>query len=208
MDSSADGAALTADPDNRFLARMNVRRMEAEIVRDSVLHAAGRLDPTMGGPELDQNAGLAVWRRSLYFRHAPEKTMEFLSLFDGANMTECYQRTESIVPQQALAMANSSLVLAQSRLLARDLSKQQAAPAGFIRAGFERVLCRPPTAEEQRACEEFLVQQASLLADRKGLTPFTGGAPVPVPPAADPRQRARESLMHVLLNHNEFVTVR
>ena len=48
--------------------------------------------------------------------------------------------------------------------------------------------------------------QAALYASKK-LTP-TGGGPVPVPPASDPKARARESLVHVLMNHNDFVTVR
>src|SRR5207249_1645452 len=102
-------------PDNRYLWRMNTRRMEAEVVRDSVLYVAGQLDLTMGGPELDHNLGLTTKRRSLYYRHAAEKQMEFLLIFDAASVNECYRRAESVVPQQALAMANSSLVLAQSR---------------------------------------------------------------------------------------------
>ena len=206
-----DNAAI--DPDNRYLWRMNSKRMEAEIVRDSVLAAAGQLDRTLGGPELDQNLGLSTRRRSLYYRHAPEKMMEFLTLFDAANVTECYRRTESIVPQQALALSNSTLVLAQARLLARRLAQNigpvtSATQAAFVKTGFEHILCRPPTAQEQAFCQEFLEKQVRLLAERKGLTPFTGGAPSPVPPATDPQLRAREDLIHVLFNHNEFVTIR
>jgi hypothetical protein len=206
-----DNAAL--DPDNRYLWRMNSKRMEAEIVRDSVLAVAGQLDRTLGGPELDHNLGLTTRRRSLYYRHAPEKMMEFLTLFDNANVTECYRRTESIVPQQALALSNSTLVLAQARLLARKLAQSigpvtPATQSAFVKAGFEHVLCRPPTVQEQAFCQEFLEKQVKLLAQQKGLTPFTGGAPSPVPPAADPQLRAREDLIHVLFNHNEFVTIR
>ena len=71
---------------------MNPRRMEAEVVRDNVLHLAGNLDPTVGGPDLDPEAGMSSHRRSLYFRHAKEKRMTFLRLFDSANVNSCYRR--------------------------------------------------------------------------------------------------------------------
>jgi hypothetical protein len=211
MDSSADPADAARDPENKYLWRANARRMEAELVRDSVLSVAGQLDFSMGGPDLDFNLGLTVPRRSLYFRHAAEKQMEFLTVFDAANVTECYRRTESIVPQQALALANSSLVLAQARRLARSLSTVVGAPVSvsvFVQTAFEQTLNRLPTAEEQAACEAFLRRQASLLANPKHLTAFAAGVPAPVPPASDREMRAREDLIQVLMNHNEFVTIR
>ncbi len=210
-DSNNDEASAARDPENSFYWRMNVRRMEAEIVRDSVLAVAGQLDRTFGGPELDQATGLTTKRRSIYYRYAPEKMMEFMTLFDSANVTECYQRTESVVPQQALALANSSLVMEQARLLARTLTKELGAkqtPPAFISGAFVRVLGRPPTPEELTACAQFLTRQAALLADTKTLTTFSGGTPTSVPPAADPQARARDGLVHVLLNHNEFLTIR
>src|SRR6185437_9480270 len=79
------------DPDNKFVWRMNSRRLEAEAVRDNLLLASGQLDLTMGGPELDQNDGLIVSRRSLYCRNAYEKQMIFLRRFEGANPSECYR---------------------------------------------------------------------------------------------------------------------
>jgi hypothetical protein len=212
MDSAGDKASAALDPDNRLLWRMNSRRLEAELVRDSVLSVAGRLDARMGGPDLDHHLGLVSRRRSIYFQSAAEKQMEFLSVFDAANVTECYMRSESIVPQQALALANSSLVLANARLLAGKLSQEvgpkPASAAAFIRAGFESVLGRFPTKQEQAVCAQFLRRQAALLADKKKLTAFNAGPPCGVPPAADPHLRARENLVHVLLNHNEFVTIR
>jgi hypothetical protein len=209
MDTNDSPGNRARDRDNRFLWRMNPRRMEAEVVRDSLLAVAGQLERRRGGPDLDHNLGLTVRRRSLYFRHAAEKQMEFLTLFDVANVTECYRRSESIIPQQALALVNSPLTLAQSRLLARALT-QAIGPddAAFIRAGFEQVLSRPPTAQEQQVCLTFLIEQAARLANRGKLTPLTPAPPASVPPSADPAQRARESLILVLLNHNDFVTIR
>ncbi|MEX0715792.1 MAG: PSD1 and planctomycete cytochrome C domain-containing protein, partial [Planctomycetaceae bacterium] len=77
---------LEIDGDNIHYWRMNSRRMEGEIVRDSVLAVAGTLDRTLGGPDLDQTTGLATHRRSIYYRHAAEKYMTFLQLFDAANV--------------------------------------------------------------------------------------------------------------------------
>jgi len=51
MESSADASDAEIDKDNRYLWRMNSRRMEAEAIRDSILQVAGVLDPAMGGPE-------------------------------------------------------------------------------------------------------------------------------------------------------------
>jgi len=207
MDSAGDEANQARDPDNRFLWRRNVRRMEAEVVRDSVLYVAGNLDLTAGGPDIDHALGQTSRRRSLYFRHAAEKQMEFLALFDAANVNECYRRTESIVPQQALALSNSALALGQARLLGRRLAQEADTPAAFIRAGFETVLSRPPTRQEEETCARFLADQAALLADPRRLTASEGPAN-PVPPSADPTLRAREDLIHVLLNHHDFVTIR
>jgi hypothetical protein len=211
---AANDSNRSIDPDNIYLWRMNVRRMEAEIIRDSTLAVAGQLDTKMAGPELDENAGMTVGRRSVYFRNSKEKKMTFLDLFDRPNVVECYRRSESVVPQQALAMANSPLSLAQARLLAKGLSAEIASETNpdtqekFITTAFEQVLSRPPSSAEMLECESFLADQAQRFADPKALTQFTTGTPSAVPAAADPQQRARENLVHVLLNHNDFLTVR
>jgi hypothetical protein len=198
------------DPENVYLWRANPRRMEAEIVRDATLAVAGSLDVTQFGPELAQNTGMTVPRRSIYFRSSKEKKMTFLDLFDRANVTDCYRRSETVVPQQALAMINSPLSLAQARKLAASLaaSPENADAGAFVAAAFERVLCRKPTDAEQTKCLEFLSQQAQRFADPTKLAAFTAGEDVEVKPSADPNTRARENLVHVLLNHNDFLTVR
>jgi hypothetical protein len=207
------------DPENHYLWRANPRRMEAETVRDSMLCVAGQLDLTAGGPDLDHAQGLSVARRSLYFRHASEKQMTFLKLFDVASVNECYRRSESVVPQQALALANSPLAIEQARRLAAKLwqeaaaaqpdgSNPDAATARFVRIAFEQVLSRPPSADEGALSAQFLATQAERLSDSAKLTAFTGGDAAAVKAADDPRMRAREDLVHVLLNHNDFVTIR
>jgi hypothetical protein len=201
---------LGIDPENRYLWRMNSRRMEAEVVRDSVLYVAGELDTTMGGPELEETRGLESYRRSIYFRQTPYSQMELLKLFDAANPNECYERVESVVPQQALAMANSSLTLAMARNLARNISLKTAGKPdlAFVAIAFEAVLGRPPTAIESAKSVGFLESQARLFQDTKKLTSFGGDSVTEVQSPIDFNTRARENLVHVLFNHNEFVTIR
>ena len=199
------------DRDNVRLWRMNVRRAEAEVVRDSVLHVGGGLDWTMAGPELDQGSGETSSRRSIYFRHAKEKLMEFTRIFDGPGVTECYRRDESIIPQQALALANSALVKTQSRRLAQSIISTiggDADDARFINAAFTGILSRTPTPEETGACREFLGKQAALLAEPKRLTAAVVGDVSQLPPAKEPRARAKENLIAVLFNHNDFISIR
>lgn len=202
------------DPENLHYWRANPRRMEAEIVRDSTLSIAGSLDLARGGPDIDPAQGLLNNRRSLYFRSTKEKKVEFLSLFDSPNPVECYRRSESIAPQQALAMANSTLTLAQARLLAQKLTEslpdatQDQSPERFIRAAFHYILCRQPNADELASCGEFLATESAALANTASLTAFTAGPVATVKPSTDPAQRARENLVHVLFNHNDFVTIR
>jgi hypothetical protein len=208
--ASSDSANAAIDPDNTYLWRANTRRMEAEVVRDSVLYVTGELDLTRGGPDLDHTQGMKIPRRSLYFRHAAEKQMDFLKLFDVAEVSECYRRKESILPQQALALANSELTLVNARRLARQLHGENGADAGeFIAAAFEQVLARPPSTAESELCQDFLQAQREFYEQQKAaLTQATTNRGDVSLPAADPALRARENLVHVLLNHNDFVTIR
>jgi hypothetical protein len=157
---------------------MNPRRMEAEIVRDSILAVTGELDPAIGGPEIDVSKSDETHRRSLYLQHTPDVPMQFLKTFDSPNPTECYERNESVVPHQALAMANSKLSREQAQILAKRLTSQG---APFVAAAFEAVLGRPPSQAELKAADRFLSTSS---------------------------QTAREDFIHVLLNHNDFVTIR
>ncbi|MEP1645148.1 DUF1553 domain-containing protein, partial [Rhodopirellula bahusiensis] len=196
------------DPDNLFFWRANVRRLEAELVRDNLLAIAGTLDQSMGGPDIDFKQGETTPRRSVYFRHAYEKQMPMLVVFDAANPTDCYRRSESIVPQQALALANSPLAIDQSRTTAARLSAEASDDPAFVTEAYAAILGRAPSDSERSACESFLTHQATLLADSKKLSPSPGAAKTTVPPATDANLRARENLVHVLFNHNDFVTVR
>ena len=195
MASTPDVANAKIDPDNRFLWRMSSRRLEAEAVRDNLLFVSGQLDMTRGGLEIDNKLGLTSRRRSLYLRTAAEKEVEFLQIFDSANVGECYERKQTVKPQQALALANSELAINQARALAKDLAAATA-PDAFIRAAYRRTLAREPRPDEISICREFLKKAEPV--DTK-TTPAATAIQI---------QRARENLALVLLNHNDFVTVR
>ncbi len=181
--STSDAANLPLDRDNKYLWRYPSRRLEAETVRDLVFHVAGQLDSKRGGPEIDFMQGLATPRRSLYFRNAAEKQMEFLSIFDGPSVTECYLRKPSVIPQQALAMLNSELTMTNTKKLTDRLAPKFVSDESFVRAAFEEILARSPGEAEVQECVRFLTEQKQL-------------------------SRARLNLVHALFNLHEFVTIR
>jgi hypothetical protein len=197
-------ANVEADPENKFLWRMNSWRMEAEVVRDSLLYVADRLDLTQGGVELENKEAFTTHRRTLYYSSYPEAggKSSLGELFDAPDPLDCYRRASSIVPQQALALTNSELVHQSSAALAkvREASGAKSAePAGeealdpWIDELFARVLSRFPTEAERHVSREALRRQRQLAAD---------------PESAEAAVQARESLARILLNHNDFVTVR
>jgi hypothetical protein len=189
-------ANVEVDPENKLLWRMNPGRMEAEVVRDSLLFCANRLDARMGGQELENGESLTTQRRSLYYSVFPEQggKSPLGELFDGPDALECYRRSRSVIPQQALALTNSELVHQVSAVLAATLwDEMEMDPKSdtttgnkmFILAAFERILSRPPTSKEVELCSSFLAGRQS------------GG-----------EVRARESLVRALFNHNDFITIR
>src|SRR5262249_8190865 len=141
-----------------------------------------------------------------------EAKMEFIELFDGPNVCDCYRRTASVLPQQALAMSNSDLLLQQARGLAGKLWAETTQRTGdeaqraseFWRAALEGVLIRPPIPDEVSLTRDFLVAQEALF---RASSP-EGARAAPAGPSRSPAQRARESLVHALFNHNDFVTIR
>ena len=194
--SNADAEATAKlDGENKFLWRMNPTRMEAQVVRDSLLHLAGDLDPARGGPPIPVTSQDASRRRSLYFFHSHNEHNKLLGLFDDANVLDCYRRTESIVPQQALALWNSKLAMAMAGKIndALTLRVGTGDDAAFIRAAFETVLGTIPTTEELTACLEALTDLRAGLKDVK---------------EPERIKRARLQVVQALINHNDFVTVR
>ncbi len=214
--SSSTGVrrASELDPENRYLWRMNTGQMEAEVVRDSLLYLAGDLDPTCGGYPLANADADKSRRRSLYFECYPEEGghSDFTKLFDPPDPGECYRRTKTIVPQQALALANSKLSTEASRVLAKKLSERLSTASttddeAFVRASYEQILARPPSAEEFSLCREFLQRQTEIQREKptQVLSDKREEGPASV---LAPGVRARANLVHALFNHNDFVTIR
>ena len=200
-DSGPGDPNVALDPDNRYFWRMNVQRMEGEVVRDSVLFLAGRLDSRIGGPEAPVAAAEAGTRRTIYYRYASGDNVPLLSMFDAANVTECYRRYETIVPQQALALSNSAMVLTRAGEIAATTTGEVGAGAtarpAFVDSAFVRILGRSPTAGERaEACAGLARLADAFRSESKQNLD------------AAPEARARAALVHVLLNHNDFVTIR
>jgi hypothetical protein len=121
-----------ADPENVFLSRMPLRRMDAEVLHDSILKVVGRLDPTPFGPpveveikpegEVVAKGSISGWRRSIYVLERRRTPLTLLEAFDLPPMSpNCIERRQSTVPTQALQMMNSDVILQHSRYLAGRL---------------------------------------------------------------------------------------
>lgn len=189
---------LQIDSNNHYYWRMNARRMESQVVRDSMVFLAGELDQTMLGPSVDPNPNSR--RRSLYFKHSRDQQDLMLSIFDDADLLACYRRTESIVPQQALAMANSRLTFDMASKIAQRISQHGSSTddplATWIEAAFLELLARRPSSEEKNQCLRFCEDVNALLDNEHQQT------------SDQQRQLVLARLVHVLLNHNDFITVR
>ncbi len=187
MTSSSAGANvqnIANDPENHFYWRANPIRMEAQVVRDSLLSLSGEIDLTQGGPTIPVKDD-ASRRRSLYYFHSHNEQQGFLEMFDDASVLECYRRTESIVPQQALALENSQLAINAAQKIAAHLPSD--GDDAFITSAFQLILGYLPDGNEQKVSSEALAAWRSL--------------------APDPNQ-ARARFVLALLNHNDFVTIR
>ena len=192
--TAGNAAGVHLDPDNRTWWRREPIRLESEAVRDGILALAGTLDSRIGGAPVPAAEQPASTRRSLYFQHTDPDRNPFLTTFDGAGVKECYERERSIVPQQALALANAGFVHdAAARIAARIApATPPVDETAFIDRAFRTVLGRAPGAAESEACVGAIAQWRSL-------------EPVPTDGAVEP---ARIHLVWALLNHTDFVTLR
>lgn len=189
LDSSTTQANESRkDPENRSLWRFPAHRMEAQVVRDSLLHLAGTLDTTRGGPPVPV-ADTASRRRSLYFFHSHNEHNRFLEQFDDAGVLECYRRERSIVPQQALALTHAALSLEAAPTIANRLATPGMNDDQFVEKAHLVLLGRSADAEEMRLCRQAI---AEIRAENKEAGP----------------ERARALLVLALINHHDFLTRR
>ena len=172
--------ALQVDADNRLLWRMNLRRLEAEAVRDAMLAVADQLNRQQGGPgyhdfrpflrggtqfyeQLDP-VGPAFQRRSVYRTWARGGHNRLLDTFDCPDpSTITPRRSVTTTPLQALALLNNSFVLRMADGLAeaalRDAAPEISSHAAIVRAMFRRAYGRDPDASERAVSEPFVARQ-------------------------------------------------
>ena len=114
------------DPSNQLLGRMNVRRLDAEAMRDRVLAASGSLKQTLFGkpiPVAEDFVGQVVvedmTRRSVYVETKRSKPETLMRAFDAPVMEiNCDKRPSSTVATQSLMLMNSDFVLKQAAAMA------------------------------------------------------------------------------------------
>jgi hypothetical protein len=168
--SQASSESIEKDLEGRLLSRMPLRRMSAEMVRDSLLFVGGRLrEQPFGkadGVEVSA-AGLSVsssldgsWRRSIYVLHRRTQMPTILENFDSPQMSpNCVQRRESLVATQALHLMNNGLVQQLAEHFAGRV-RNEFEPEMRLARAFELVAGRPPTEREQsvsrRAFRDFI----------------------------------------------------
>ncbi len=196
--------AVTADPQNKLLHRQNVRRLEAEAIRDSLLAVSGRLQPAMGGPgvlphltehqvgrgrpasgPLDGNG-----RRSVYLAVRRNFINPMFTAFDYPTpFTAIGRRTASNVPAQALVMLNNPFVLQQAELWAkRTLATPDRTTEQRLAGMYESAFGRLPTEDELAIATAFINDQIKELNARDQLKSWS-------------------DLAHVLFNAKEFIFV-
>jgi hypothetical protein len=199
------------DPENRLLWRFSPRRLEAEVIRDSVLAVSGQLELQMFGPGVrppipqaaleghsDPNtvwrpdSGHAISRRTVYVHVKRSLLVPLLETLDLCDTTRgTARRPVTTVAPQALMLFNGSFVNEQARHLAVRLKIECGTdPERQVEHAYRILLCRHPTTQEKVALGRFLKHQAA-----RHLTPESEEA----------RLQALALMCRVLLNLNEFV---
>jgi hypothetical protein len=191
------------DPGNELLFRMRLRRLEAEVIRDSMLAVSGRLNLRMGGPPVLTNAlpsGLVILdekanpdptardRRSVYLLSRRAYNLSLLSVFDRPLVAvNCASRDSSAVALQSLTLLNDPFIAEQAKHFADRLSRSGSRSGKeAIEGAFRLALGRRPSAAEVAICERVLLRQAGR-------------------PAQEAEQPALVQLCHTLLNTSEFL---
>ena len=211
--SVADTGSRITDFDSppQLLARMPVRRLPSEIIRDAMLACSGRMDRQMGGPSVNTESrpdGSVVvttegqptpgsrWRRSVYVLSRRRWFPTIMSVFDQPNMDQhCARRDSSAIVLQALTMLNDQFALERAEDFARRVLRN-AGPTTRDRIvlAFRIVLARGPTASELESSEQLVDRQAERFR--------SAGAG-----ADEIDQKSLACLGQVLFNTSEFLYV-
>jgi hypothetical protein len=209
MSSAHDAKAVIADPDNRLLWRSNVRRLEAEAVRDSLLAVSGLLDPGAGGPALTHvknrdylfdhtskdKTTYASDRRSVYLPVIRNNLYDVFQLFDAPDAAVPNgDRATTTVPTQALFFLNSDLAArAADALAGRLLARADLTDNDRVKLLFTLAYGRPPTATEVTRVVAGVSAFEKEFADEKD----TGKR----------RRKAWSAVCQAILAANEFIHI-
>ncbi|MEN8870366.1 MAG: PSD1 and planctomycete cytochrome C domain-containing protein [Akkermansiaceae bacterium] len=162
--SLPESLGMQKDANSTLLWRFPPRRVEAEVIRDGILQASGKLEPKIGGRsfrihnvkktyaqwEVTDNHGPDTWRRMIYQERMRRVDDQIFTAFD---FPDCGQvrakRPVSTTPLQALNLLNSPFVVEQSKLIAERAQKEY--PSDPISRTFQLILKRSPTPEEKES---------------------------------------------------------
>ena len=167
---NADAALLKADPENLLFGRANRRRVEAEVIRDTILAVSGKLDLNGGGPVVshfperaidnDSKGGFNTdpfLKRAVYLPVIRNDVPTLFEVFDFADPdVSDGQRDTTTVPTQALYLMNSTFVNTQAKATAERLMLESKDDAKRVELLFRRALGRTPSKPEIEATVKFL----------------------------------------------------
>ena len=205
--SSSPTAELAArDPENRLLGRANVRRLDAEEVRDAMLAVSGQLDSTIGGTLLKvKNRGYLFdhtsidltdytsRRRSLYLPVIRNNVFDLFQLLDFPDpAVPNSDRATTTVPTQALMMLNSDLVMQSASDFAGRLLAEPGDDDQRIARLYAIAYGREITIEERQANQSFVAEVEKTLAANE-------------PDATKRRRQAWNVLCQLIVAASEFV---
>jgi len=153
------------DPQNRLLWRMDVRRLNAEQIRDSMLAVSGELNLTTGGASVDRSST----RRAVYTKVIRNKRDPLLDAFDAPDhFTSTSQRNVTTTPTQALLMINGPWGLARARAFANRLERMNFSnDAKMLTYAYRLATGREPTRTQVSDAFQFLAEQERLADARK-----------------------------------------
>ncbi len=186
--------AAARDPGNRLLWRQNLRRLEAEPLRDSILATSGELSTAGGGRGFFPSLGREViasqsrpgdgWgistaeerrRASVYAFVKRTLLIPFFENFDYTNTTQPIdERSSTTVAPQALMLLNSDFMQEQAAALAERVRREVGDDATRqVERAYLLALGRAPTAAERRIALGHLARQEKAIAELKPSATFT-----------------------------------
>ncbi len=207
--STAPSQAALSDPENQLLNHFPVRRLEAEEVRDALLHVAGSIDTTFGGKTIPRRNREFVFnhtskdlttygstRRALYLPIIRNNLYDLFQQFDYPDpSTSTGLRNSTVVSPQALLLMNSDLASDAAQSFAQRLAKLSSENVQRLRAAYRLAFAREATEDDLHRAQNFLITtNAALNSSQQD--------------ANKREQQAWAQLCQALMMSNEFIYLR